>query len=218
MKVSANQGGRDLLPSQTVCDAEPRRVSHLRTTPNASGSVGIFSLIVIQSYCLVTLRGKPKCDCTFPRGGASFRWSGGFRRRLARQEGPSLSTLSVISVVDDDPSIRAALNNLLSSRGHVVHTFGSAEQFLGAPQLNDTSCVISDLQMPAMDGLELLANMRRRGYATPFIFITAFPDESVRARALVAGATCFLAKPFAVSMLIACLDAALEPQRSGLAV
>jgi FixJ family two-component response regulator len=106
----------------------------------------------------------------------------------------------------------------LSSRGHVVHTFGAAEEFLGSPQLNDTSCVISDLQMPTMDGLELLAKMRRRGYATPFIFITAFPDESVRARALVAGATCFLAKPFATSMLIACLDAALEPQRSGLAV
>jgi FixJ family two-component response regulator len=101
------------------------------------------------------------------------------------------------------------MNNLLRSRGYVVHTFGSAEEFLGSAQLNDTSCVISDVQMAAMNGLELLANMRMRGYAAPFIVITAFPDESVRARTLKAGATCFLTKPFATPTLIACLDAAL---------
>jgi FixJ family two-component response regulator len=102
-----------------------------------------------------------------------------------------LSEPSVISVVDDDPSIRAALNNVLLSRGYVVHAFGSAEEFLGSPYLNDTSCVITDVQMSATNGLELLANMRMRGYAAPFIVITAFPDESVRAHALKAGATCF---------------------------
>ena len=75
------------------------------------------------------------------------------------------------------------MNNLLRSRGYLVHTFGSAEEFLGSAQLNDTSCVISDAQMAAMNGLELLANMRMRGYAAPFIFITAFRDENVRARA-----------------------------------
>jgi FixJ family two-component response regulator len=120
-----------------------------------------------------------------------------------------LSKLSVISVVDDDASVRVAIDNLLRSRGYVVHTFGSAEEFLGSAQLNDTSCVISDVQMAAMDGLELLANMRMRGYAAPFIVITAFPDESVRARTLKAGATYFLTKPFATPTLIACLDAAL---------
>ena len=123
-----------------------------------------------------------------------------------------MSKLSVISVVDDDASVRVAMNNLLRARGHVVHTFGSAEEFLGSAQLNDTSCVISDVQMAAMNGLELLANMRMRGYAVPFIVITAFPDESVRARALKAGATCILTKPLAPATLIACLDAAL-PQR-----
>jgi FixJ family two-component response regulator len=105
----------------------------------------------------------------------------------------------------------------LRSRGYVVHTFGSAEEFL-ASSFDDTSCVIADVQMAAMNGLELLANMRIRGNAAPFIFITAFPDEGVRARAMEAGAVGFFAKPFATSILIACLDAALEPQRGGLAV
>ena len=121
-----------------------------------------------------------------------------------------MSTPSVISVVDDDASVRAAMNNLLRSRGYVVHTFSSAEEFLESSHLNDTSCVIADVQMSAMSGLELLANMRARGHCAPFIFITAFPDESIRARALRAGATCFLAKPFAAPSLIKCLDTALE--------
>jgi FixJ family two-component response regulator len=109
----------------------------------------------------------------------------------------SLPSTSVISVVDDDASVRASMDNLLQSRGYVVHTFESTEEFLGSPRLNDTSFVIADVRMPAMNGLELLANKRMRGYAAPFIFITAFPDENVRARALKAGATCFLAKPCA---------------------
>jgi FixJ family two-component response regulator len=125
---------------------------------------------------------------------------------------PSLPTPSVISVVDDDASMRASMDNLLRSRGYVVHTFGSAEEFLRSPRLSQTSCVIADVQMPAMNGLEMLAIIRMRGYAAPFIFITAFPDESVRARALKAGATCFLAKPCAPTNLIECVDAALAPR------
>jgi FixJ family two-component response regulator len=78
-----------------------------------------------------------------------------------------LSEPSVISVVDDDASVRVAMNNLLRSRGYIAHTFGSAEEFLGSAQKSDTSCVISDVHMAAMNGLELLANMRMRGYAAP---------------------------------------------------
>jgi FixJ family two-component response regulator len=126
-----------------------------------------------------------------------------------------LSTLSVISVIDDDGSVRAATNNLLRSRGYIVHTFASAEEFLQSPHLKETSCVIADVQMPAMSGLDLLTNMRTSGYDAPFIFITAFPDEGVRARALQAGAICFLAKPFTAPSLIKCVDAALEGQRGG---
>ena len=117
---------------------------------------------------------------------------------------------SVISVVDDDASIRVAANNLLRSRGYTVHTFASAEEFLQSPHLGETSCVIADIQMSAMSGLELPAALRAKGHNVPFIFITAFPDENIRARAMKAGAICFLAKPFAVPALIRCLETALE--------
>ena len=121
----------------------------------------------------------------------------------------------MISVIDDDASVRAATNNLLASHGYPVQTFASAEEFLQSAHLNDTSCVIADVQMPVMSGVELLTTMRAQGYRVPFIFITAFPDESVRARVLKAGAICFLAKPFAGPTLINCLDAALERHRGG---
>jgi FixJ family two-component response regulator len=123
--------------------------------------------------------------------------------------------LSTLSVIDDDASVRAATNNLLRSHGYTVHTFASAEEFLQSTHLNDTSCVIADVQMPVMSGVELLTTMRAQGYRVPFIFITAFPDESIRARALKAGAICFLAKPFAGPTLIDCLNAALGEPRGG---
>jgi FixJ family two-component response regulator len=116
----------------------------------------------------------------------------------------------MISVIDDDASVRAATNNLLSSHGYIVHTFASAEEFLQSAELNESVCVIADVQMPAMSGLDLLAHMRAQGYAAPFIFITAFPEENVRARALKAGAVCFLAKPFAGPVLINCIETALN--------
>ncbi|MYV88533.1 response regulator [Bradyrhizobium diazoefficiens] len=116
----------------------------------------------------------------------------------------------LISVVDDDPSVRAATENLLKSRGYVVQIFASAEALLRSPRLNEISCVITDVQMAAMSGLELLAEMRTRGYQAPFIFITAFPNERVRASALDAGAIGFLAKPFGVQELLKCLDSALQ--------
>jgi FixJ family two-component response regulator len=124
-----------------------------------------------------------------------------------------VSTLSVISVIDDDASVRAATNNLLSSHGYQVHTFASAVDFLQSVRPDESSCVVADVQMPAMSGLDLLTHMRSRGNAVPFIFITAFPDESVRARALKAGAVGFLAKPFAGPALINCIETALNRHR-----
>jgi FixJ family two-component response regulator len=126
-----------------------------------------------------------------------------------------LSTFSVISIIDDDASVRAATNNLLSSHGYMVQTFASAEEFLQSARLNDLSCVIADVQMAAMSGLDLLTHMRTQGYNAPFIFITAFPEESVRTRALKAGAVCFLAKPFAGPALINCVETALNERRGG---
>jgi FixJ family two-component response regulator len=124
-----------------------------------------------------------------------------------------LSTVSVISVVDDDASVRAATSKFLRSHGYCVQAYSSAEHFLQSGRLNDTSCVIADLQMPGMSGLELLMMMRAQGYGAPFIFITAFPDETTRARALRAGAICFLSKPFAGPTLINYLGVALEGGR-----
>jgi FixJ family two-component response regulator len=116
----------------------------------------------------------------------------------------------VIAVIDDDGSVRVATGNLLRSRGYAVHTFGSAEEFLRSPYFDHTSCVIADVQMPAMSGLELQSLLLDQGRAIPFIFITAFPEESVRARAMNAGAICFLNKPFDRGTLMSCLDVALR--------
>jgi FixJ family two-component response regulator len=118
--------------------------------------------------------------------------------------------LSVISVIDDDASVRAATDNLLSSHGFLVHTFASAEEFLQSSCLHDTLCVVADVQMPSMSGLDLLTHMHAQGYKVPFVFITAFPEESIRAHALRAGAIGFLAKPFAAPALINCVEAALR--------
>lgn len=126
-----------------------------------------------------------------------------------------MSTLSVISVIDDDASVRAATDNLLSSHGYQVHTFASAVDFLKSARLGDSSCVVADVQMPVMSGLDLLTHMRTLGNNAPFVFITAFPDDGVRARALKAGAICFLAKPFAGPVLINCIENALNRARGG---
>jgi FixJ family two-component response regulator len=121
-----------------------------------------------------------------------------------------LSAISAILVIDDDASVRIAIDNLLSSHGYRVHTFATAEECLQSARLNDSSCVVADIQMPGMSGLDLLSHMHAQGQAKPFIFITAFPEESVRARALKAGAICFLAKPFAGPALIDCVEAAVN--------
>ncbi|MHC2619064.1 FixJ family two-component response regulator [Bradyrhizobium huanghuaihaiense] len=121
-----------------------------------------------------------------------------------------MSVPSIISVIDDDASVRLATNNLLTSRGYTVYTFGSAHEFLQSAELEATSCVIADVQMAAMSGVELLTHMRGLGRITPFIFMTAFPDEAVRDRALKAGAIGFLAKPFSTRALIECLETALS--------
>jgi FixJ family two-component response regulator len=129
-----------------------------------------------------------------------------------------LSNLPVISIVDDDRSVRAATYNLVRSLGYTVHTFASAEELLRSPHLKDTSCVIADVQMPAMSGVELQAHLLAKGRRVPFIFITAFAVESARARALKAGATWFLTKPFGGEALVKCLDAALEGHGEGTSI
>ena len=126
-----------------------------------------------------------------------------------------MSKLPVISIIDDDASVRTATGNLLRSLGYIVHTFASAEEFLRSTQFNETSCVIADVQMPVMTGVELQALLLAQGHRVPFIFITAFPEETIRGQAMKAGAICFLTKPFDRLTLIKCLDTALERQSGG---
>ncbi|RXT37880.1 two-component system response regulator [Bradyrhizobium betae] len=120
-----------------------------------------------------------------------------------------MSMLSMISVVDDDELVREATDNLLSSEGYLVHTFASAEEFLQSPQVNDCACVVADVQMTGMSGVDLLIHMRAQGHSTPFVFITAFPEDRVRDQARKAGAIGFLAKPFTAPDLIKHVEAAI---------
>jgi FixJ family two-component response regulator len=126
-----------------------------------------------------------------------------------------LAKLSTIAVIDDDASVRTATNNLLCSHGYTVHTYASAVAFLESARLDESSCVIADVHMPEMNGLDLLTAMRARDKKAPFIFITAFPEESIRARAIKAGAAGFLVKPFSGAVLINCIETALKPDQSG---
>jgi FixJ family two-component response regulator len=121
-----------------------------------------------------------------------------------------LPEVPVISIIDDDESVRVATQRLVRSLGFTAHTFACPEEFLQSPRLNDSSCLIADVQMPGMSGVELQSLLTARGNRTPIIFITAFPDEKIRTRALEGGAICFLSKPFDGSTLIRCLDAALK--------
>jgi|SRR5579871_4419893 len=115
----------------------------------------------------------------------------------------------MISIVDDDASVREATQALVRSLGHPAATFSSAEEFLESDRLNDTSCLITDVQMSGMDGIELQGRLNAAGQHCPVIVVTASPDAGLRARALAAGAVGVLGKPFSDEMLIACLDGAL---------
>jgi FixJ family two-component response regulator len=115
----------------------------------------------------------------------------------------------LISVIDDDESFRVATDSLLRARGYAVRTFAAAAEFLQSPALGETACLITDVQMPGIDGLQLQTLLRDRGCNVPMIFITAFPEESVRVRSMRAGAICFLSKASKASSLIRCVEAAL---------
>jgi FixJ family two-component response regulator len=114
-----------------------------------------------------------------------------------------------ISIVDDDASVRAATARLLRSMGFSAHVFASAKEFLSSAQLRETACLIADVEMPGMSGVELQDHLIATGHTIPTIFITAFPDERVRDRAMNVGAIDFLSKPFDESRLLECVEQAL---------
>jgi FixJ family two-component response regulator len=96
------------------------------------------------------------------------------------------------------------------SLGFIGHTFSSGHAFLNSEQLIKTACLISDINMPEMSGLQLQDNLRARRHNIPIIFITAFPDDKIRSQALAQGAVCFLDKPFEGEALSRCIDSALK--------
>jgi FixJ family two-component response regulator len=116
----------------------------------------------------------------------------------------------LVSVVEDDQFFRESMGRLLRSLGYVVEAFPSAADFLASARLGETACLIADIHMPAMTGLELHRRLIDIGRAIPTILVTAYPDNDVRARALNDGVVCYLRKPVDEERLLRCLRAALH--------
>jgi FixJ family two-component response regulator len=117
---------------------------------------------------------------------------------------------TMIAIVDDDDSLRVALQGLLKATGFPAEAYASAEEFLNSGQQQQTECLITDIRMPGMSGLELQAKLNAERYRIPIIFLTAHGDEKMRMQALRAGAVEFLAKPFDAEALLDNVRAALE--------
>jgi len=122
--------------------------------------------------------------------------------------------IPLISIVDDDSLARDGICELIDSLGYKGVTFESANHFLQSDVVADTTCLITDVQMPGLNGLELQEALRSQGYQTPVIVITAYPNEKNRARAFANGAVGFLSKPFNEQCLIECLNAAIDLRSS----
>jgi FixJ family two-component response regulator len=119
-------------------------------------------------------------------------------------------TRPLVSVVDDDESVRESLPELLGELGFAVRAFSSAEEFLASDCVAETRCLILDVAMPGMSGPDLQREMKLRGQQTPIVFITAQRDEGVRSRLLEQGAVDCLFKPFSETVLLDALNAALR--------
>lgn len=120
-----------------------------------------------------------------------------------------MSDRILISIVDDDEPFRESMRRLLRSLGYTVDAYSSATDFLASPRLGDTSCLIADLHMPGMTGLELFGHLGRAGHSIPTILVTAYPRSADRVSALNEGVLCYLPKPVDLPSLTLCLRAAL---------
>lgn len=116
----------------------------------------------------------------------------------------------MVAVVEDDESYRAAVRRLLQSAGFSVRSFASAEDFLNSGQQQETGCLIADIRMPGMSGLDLQAKLNAEHCPIPTIFITAHGEEKMRLQAMRSGAVKFLVKPFDAGALIESIRAALD--------
>ena len=116
----------------------------------------------------------------------------------------------LVSIVEDDQFFRESMRRLIRSLGYSVEAFSSPADFLVSPHLIETACLIADVHMPAMTGVELHRHLIEAGHAIPTILVTAYPDEDVRSRALMDGVVCYLRKPVDEKHLIRCLRAAVH--------
>jgi FixJ family two-component response regulator len=121
----------------------------------------------------------------------------------------------MISIVDDNDSVRESLQRLMRSVGFPVNVFASAEEFLNSDRLRNTDCLILDVRLPGMNGLELQRHLANSHSEIPIIFITSYEDDEVRARALNAGAVHYFLKPFNDQDLLDAIDAALKSKIDG---
>ena len=133
-------------------------------------------------------------------------------KKLLVEEIASVASMHTakIAIVDDDDAVREAMKFLMRSFGYHASTFGSADEFLNSDDVHDTSCLITDVQMPGLSGLDLQDRLIARGHSIPIIFITGYPDENVRARAMKVGAIAFLTKPVNPDDLLGYLGKALQ--------
>src|SRR6516225_8288360 len=116
-----------------------------------------------------------------------------------------MSKVPLISIVDDDELVRDGISELIETLGHRAVIFSSAEHYLESTVIAETTCLITDMQMPGLTGLELQEALQSLGHQTPVIVITGYPNEKDRARALKNGAVGYLTKPFDKQSLIECL-------------
>ena len=121
-----------------------------------------------------------------------------------------MSETSLVSVVEDDPSFRDSMRRLMKSLGHSAEAFSSAADFLASPRRGETACLIADVNMPAMTGIELYRHLIEMGHAIPTILVTAYPDDGARSLALKEGIICYLRKPIDEEQLKRCLRTALR--------
>ena len=117
---------------------------------------------------------------------------------------------SLVSVVEDDHFFRESMKRLMRSLGYPVEVFASAAEFLASPRLVETACLIADVNMPAMNGLDLHRRVIEMGLGIPTILVTAYPDNDIRTYALKDGAVCYLRKPIDEEQLMRCLRTALH--------
>jgi FixJ family two-component response regulator len=116
----------------------------------------------------------------------------------------------VIAIIEDDASVRVATQNFVRSLGFTACAFEAAEEFMRSPHMTEASCLIADVQLPGMSGVELQTVLCAQGRDTPIIFLSAFQDEAIRASAIKAGAVCFLSKPVDGQTLVEYLNKALN--------